>query len=77
MTSSDEEYAQQEARCCVDVCNAVIAAQDFNRTQCACGVAIISAVIAGDDPVAKLALAKEMAKLIEGVRAGFLRARWQ
>ena len=77
MTSPDEEYAQQEARYCVDVCNAVIAAQDFNRTQCACGVAIISTVIAGDDPVAKLALAKEMAKLIEELEPGFMRARWQ
>jgi|SoiMethySBSTD1v2_1073268.scaffolds.fasta_scaffold825859_3 hypothetical protein len=77
MTSSDEEYAQQEARCCVDVCNAVIAAQDFNRTQCACGIAIMSAIIAGDDPVAKLALAKEMAKLIEELEPGFMCAGWQ
>jgi hypothetical protein len=41
------------------------------------GVAIISTVIAGDDPVARLALAKEMAKLIEELEPGFLRARWQ
>ena len=52
-----------EAQYVTNVATAVMAAQDFDRSQCARGVAIVALVIAGDDPAARTALAQLMLKL--------------
>ena len=57
---------EAETKHTMDVTNLAVKlmrAQDFDRTNIACGVAITAKVIAGDDPVARMVLAKVMREI--------------
>jgi hypothetical protein len=63
---SPEQHALLEARHAANVANAalqIMRAQDFDRVRCACGLAVMSTAIAGDDLIARAMLAKTMIDL--------------
>ena len=60
-----------------NLANAMFAAQNFDRTQCAVGVAVMASVLAGQDPVARTMLAREMIKLANELDPAAVDARWQ
>lgn len=65
----------------VDVTNLALAmmrAQDWDRANCACGVAIMASVLAGNDPAARTLLAQQMLRLARELDADLVNARqWQ
>lgn len=73
---------EQEVKHAVTVTNLAIAlfrAQEYDRTNIACGVAIMASVLAGQDPEAKSQLAHTMLKLareLDADLANAIGARW-
>jgi uncharacterized protein (UPF0147 family) len=59
-----DQDATEEARRCADVANAVMRAKRHDAVRCACGIAIMATVVAGSDPTARTALARQMLELI-------------
>jgi hypothetical protein len=61
----------------VNLTHALLRAQNFDRVNCACGVAIMATVLAGQDRAARAALANTMFKLAHELDPDLLGARWQ
>jgi hypothetical protein len=71
---------EREVEHCADVANlayAVMRAREFDRTSCACGVAIMASVLAGQDPEARTMLAQTMLKLARELDPDLVNAKWQ
>ena len=60
-----------------NLANAMFAAQNFDRVRCSIGVAVMSTVLAGSDPLARTMLAKEMLKMATELDPDVIDARWQ
>jgi hypothetical protein len=56
---------------------AMMRAQNYDRTNCACGVAIMASVLAGQDRDARTMLAHQMLKLARELDPDLVNARWQ
>ena len=56
---------------------AMMRAQNYDRTNCACGVAIMASVLAGQDRDARTMLAQQMLKLARELDPDLVNARWQ
>ena len=56
---------------------AVMRAQNFDRANCACGVAIMASVLAGQDQEARTMLAQTMLKLARELDPDLVNAKWQ
>jgi len=61
----------------VNLAHALMRAQNFDRTNCACGVAIMASVLAGQDQQARTMLAQTMLKLARELDPDLVNAKWQ
>jgi hypothetical protein len=62
---------------CAAVANAVLEARNYDPIECSRGVAAMAVVIAGNDPVARVSLARMMLQLVDELDPDLLGARRQ
>ena len=63
------EHARQVERHCSEVCAAIMRASDFDNVQCAFSLASSATLVIGNDPLARSALGRLMAKLAHDLDA--------
>jgi hypothetical protein len=60
-----------------DLAVALMLAEDFDRANVCCGLAIIASMLAGKDPDARTMLAQTMLKLARELDPELVNARWR
>lgn len=73
---SVERTALQDAEHVTDVANAVMRARAYDATSTSIGLAVIASTVAGDNQMAKTALAFAMLRMVKELDPDVLNAKW-